>query len=90
MDTYCFWSKRLYNPFTKNIGLEVQFESRDDGSDTKDDRTTNTNIKEGGNYGNGQVAGPDVETTDLQEEDALQGFVSYGDEEDITLIFLIF
>ena len=32
----CFWSIRLYNPFTQNIGLEVQFESSDEKSDTED------------------------------------------------------
>ena len=45
MDTYCFWSKRLYNPFTQNLGLEMKFESNDEEIDTKDDRTTNTNIE---------------------------------------------
>ena len=33
--TGCFWSKRLYNPFTQNLGLEVQFESSDEKIDTK-------------------------------------------------------
>ena len=23
--TGCFWSKRLYNPFTQKLGLEIQF-----------------------------------------------------------------
>ena len=50
----------LYNPFTQKLGLEAQFESSDDESDAKDDRTTNTNIKEGGNYGNEQVGEPDI------------------------------
>ena len=67
--TGCFWYKRLYNPFTQNIGLEAQFERSYGESDTKDDRTKNTNIKEGGNYGNGQVANPDVETVDLTGDD---------------------
>ena len=40
-----FWSKRLYNPFTQKLGLEGQFESSDDKSDTKYDGTTNTNTK---------------------------------------------
>ena len=74
--TCCFWSNRLYNPFTHKLGLEAQFEISDDESDTKDDRTTNTNIKEGVNYGNGQVAKLDVKTVDLSGGDALQGFLS--------------
>ena len=76
MKTGCFWSKRLYNPCTYNLGPEAQFKISDDESDTKDDRTTNTNIKEGVNYGNGQVAKLDVKTVDLSGGDALQGFVS--------------
>ena len=40
--------------------LKMKFESSDDESDIKDDRTTNNNIKESGNYGNGIVADPDV------------------------------
>ena len=43
--TGCFWSKRLYNNFYQKIGLEAHFESSDDEIDTKDDRTTNTNIR---------------------------------------------
>ena len=40
--------------------MEVQFESSDSESDTKYDRTKNTNIKEGGNDGTGKVDKPDV------------------------------
>ena len=69
-------SKSLYNIFSQNIGLEAQFERSDDKSDTKDNSTTNTNIKEGGNDGNGQVANPYVETIDLTWDDAPQGFLS--------------
>ena len=50
-----FWYNLIYNTFTQNIGLEENFQSSDDKSDTKYDRTTNTNIKEGGNYGNDKV-----------------------------------
>ena len=75
MTTGCFWFKCLYNTFDQKLGLEVQFESSDDGSDTKDDRTKNTNIKEGGNDGNGLVAEPDVETVDLCGDDAPQGLL---------------
>ena len=56
--------------------MEAQFEISDEKSDNKDDRTTNINIKEGGNYGNGQVADPYVENVDLTGDDAPQGFVS--------------
>ena len=66
-----FWSKRLYNPFTRQLGLEMQFESSDDNSDTKEDIAPNTNIKEVGNDGNGQVAESDVETFDIPGNDAL-------------------
>ena len=45
MQTGCFLSKRIYNLFNQNIGLEAQFERSDDKSDTKDDKTKNTNIK---------------------------------------------
>ena len=38
----------------------MQFESSGEESDYKDGRNTNTNIKEGCNYGNGKVAKPDV------------------------------
>ena len=58
--TGCFWSKRLYNSFTQNIGLVMKFEVRDDESDTKYDRTTNTNIEECGDVGNCKLADPDV------------------------------
>ena len=75
-----FLSKRLYNPFTQELGLEMIFESSDDESDTKDDKTTNNNIKEGGNAGNGQVAKPDVETVDIPGDNTLQGFVSYSEK----------
>ena len=47
-----------------------------DDSDTKYDRTTNTNIKEGDDDGNGQVAEPDVKTVDLPVDDAPQGFLT--------------
>ena len=43
---------------------KAQFERSDDKSNTKDDRTTNTNMKEVGNDGNGQVNGTYVETVD--------------------------
>ena len=76
VNTNCFWFKRLYNPFNQGLVLEEQFEISDNESDTKDDRTNNTNIKEGGNDGNGQVEKPDVETVDLPGDDAPQGFVS--------------
>ena len=71
-----FWSKGLYNPFTQNLGLEAQFESSDNESDTKYDRTTNTNMKEGGKCSNRKVTEPDVEIVDVSGDDALQGFVS--------------
>ena len=74
MTTGCFWFKCLYNTFDQKLGLEVQFESSDDGSDTKDDRTKNTNIKEGVNDGNAQVEYPDEETINLTRYDAPQGF----------------
>ena len=83
MKTGCFWSKRLYNHFTRKLGLEVQFESSDDESDTEDDRTINTNIKEGGNGGNGKVAKPDVKTVDLTGGVVPQGFASESDKEDV-------
>ena len=76
MKTCCFWYKRLYNPFTQKLGLEAQFESSYDKIDTKYDRTTNTNIKEGSIFGNGQVEEPGVETVDLPGDYATQGFVS--------------
>ena len=74
--TCCFWSKRLYNPFTPKLGLEAKFEISDDKRDTKYNRTTNTNIKEGISCGNGQVSDPDVENVDIPGDDAPQGFVS--------------
>ena len=43
--TVCFWSKRFYKTFTQTLGLEAQFESSDDESDTKYYRTKKTNIK---------------------------------------------
>ena len=46
--------------------------------DTKYDMNKNTNIKEGGNYGHGKVAKPDVETVDITGDDSPQGFVSYS------------
>ena len=55
-----FWYKRLNTIFTQNLVLEANFESSDNESDTKDDRTISINIKEGGNGGNGQVADLDV------------------------------
>ena len=76
MKTGCFWSKRLYNPCTYNLGPEAQFKISDDESDTKDDRTTNTNFNEGVNYVNGKVFNTDVETVNLPGYDAPQGFVS--------------
>ena len=59
VDKGCLWYKRLYNPFTQKLDLEEQFESSDDKIHTKDDSTKNTNIKEGGNIGNGKVANTD-------------------------------
>ena len=54
----------------------MQFDISGDESDTKYDRTINTSIKEGGNYGNGQVDEPYVETFYLPGGDAPQIFVS--------------
>ena len=51
----------------------MHFESSDGKIDTKDGSTKNTNIKEGGNVGNGQVAEPDVEIFDIPGYDASQG-----------------
>ena len=84
MNTGCLWYKRLYNPFTHNLGLEAQFEISDDKIGTKYDRTKNTNIKEGVNYVNRQVYKPDVKTFDLPGYNALQVFVFYSDEEEVT------
>ena len=75
VNTGCFWYKSLNNTFTQKLGPEAQIESSGDKSDTKDDRTTNTNIKEVGNDGNVQVDDPDVETVYLPGDDAPQGFV---------------
>ena len=74
--TGCFWSNILHNNFTQKLIPEAQFESSDDESDTKYDKDKNTNIKEGGNYGNRQVDDTDVETVDLTWDDAPQDFVS--------------
>ena len=52
--------------------------------DTKYDMNKNTNIKEGGNYGHGKVAKPDVETVDITGDDAPQVFVSYSYKEEVT------
>ena len=76
LKTGCFWSNRLCNSFTHKLGLEGQFEISDEKIDTKHDRTKNISIKEGSNYGNGQVDKPDVETVVLSEDNPLQGFVS--------------
>ena len=76
LNTVCFWYKCLYNTFTHNLRLEVQFEIIDDESYTKDDRNQNTNIKEGGSYGDCQVAEPDVEAVDIPGDDELQVFLS--------------
>ena len=75
-NTGCVWSKRLYNLFTQKLGLEVQFKSSDGKSDTKYDRTINTNIKEVDNDCNGQVAKSNMETVDLPGDYAPQGFLS--------------
>ena len=72
--------KCLHNPFTQKLGLEAQFEIINYESDTKDYSTKNNNIKEGDNYGNGQVANPDLETVDLPGYDEPQVFFSYSDE----------
>ena len=88
VNTVCFWSKRLYNTFTQKLVLEVQFESSDGKSDAKDDSTKNTNIKEGGNYYNGQVAKPDVGTGHIPWDDVPQLFLSYSEEEEVTPAFL--
>ena len=53
-------------------------------NDTKDDRTTNTNIKYGDNSGNGQVYNPYGETVDLPGGDAPQFSVSYIEYEEVT------
>ena len=84
MKTGCFWSNSLYNPFTHKLGLEAQLEISDENSDAEDDRTKNTTIEEGGNYGNGKVADPDVETVDLTGYVAPRGFAFEIDEEDGT------
>ena len=76
MNTGCFWSKCLCNPFVHNLGLEDQFGRTDENIATKDGRDTKTNTKEGGNSGNGQVADPNVETVDLLGDDAPQGCLS--------------
>ena len=74
--TSCFWFEHLYNPFTQKIGLEVHFERSGEESDTKYDKTKNTNIKEDNNDVNGQVRDPDVETADLPGDDSPKVFVS--------------
>ena len=79
-----FWSNRLYNSFTQKLVLESRFESSASKSDTKDDGTKNTNIKKGGNYGNGQLSKIDVETVDISGDDASQGFLSYSNKEEVT------
>ena len=61
----------------------MQFEISDDDIDTKDDRTTNTNIKEGCNNGNWNVANPNIETIDLPGDVVPQGFESESDKEDV-------
>ena len=66
----------MYNPFTQKLGLEEHFESSDDRSDTEDDRTKQTKIKEGSNDGNGKVAETDVETVDPPGDIVPQGFAS--------------
>ena len=81
-------SKCIYNPFTHNLGPEAQFESSDNESDTKDDRTMKTNIKEGGNSVNGILANPDVEMVDLPGYIAPQGFESESDEEGVVPKFI--
>ena len=62
----------------------MQVESNDDDSDTKIYTTTNTNIHEGGNGGNAQVADTDVETVDIPGDDVPKLFVSWSYEEVIT------
>ena len=81
--TGCFWSNRLHNPFTQNLGLEAHFEISDEESDTKYYNTTKINIKEGGKYGNGKVVNTDVENVDFPGYDSPKGFLSYIDEEDV-------
>ena len=76
MKTGIFWSKRFYNPFTQKLGLEAQFEISDGKSDTKDDRATNTNIKEGSIDYNGKVVKPHVNCFDIPGGAAPQGFLS--------------
>ena len=83
LKTGCFWSRRLYNPFTQKLGLEMQFEGSADKSDIKDDSTKNTNIKEGSNDDNEQVSETDVETVDISGDDALQAFVSQIEQEGV-------
>ena len=75
MKTGLFWSKSLYNLFSQYLGLEAQFERSDDKSNTKYDKTTKTYIKEGGNYGNGKLGEPDLETVDPPRYDVLQVFL---------------
>ena len=78
-NTGCVWSKRLYNLFTQKLGLEVQFKSSDYESDTKNDSTTNTNIKEDVNNGNAKVDDPDVKTVVLTGDVVPQGFAYESD-----------
>ena len=52
------------------------FESSDGESDTKYDRTKNTNVNYGGNGGNRQVDDSHEDTVDIPGYNAPQGFLS--------------
>ena len=62
----------------------MKFERSDDESDGKYDTTKSTNVKYGDNDGNVQVAKTDVETVNLNGDDAQKGFMYQIDKEDIT------
>ena len=79
----CFRYKQLYNSFTQNLWLGVQFESSGDESDTKYYITTNTNSKEAVNYLNEKAANPDVETVDIPGDVAPQVFSYDSYKEDV-------
>ena len=53
----------------------MKFERSDDESDGKYDTTKSTNVKYGDNDGNVQVAKTDVETVNLNGDDAQKGFM---------------
>ena len=82
-----FLSTHFYDPFIQKLDLGAHFETIDEKSDSKDDRTTNTNLKEVSNYVNGKVVNPDVGTVDLIGGVASQGFSYENYEENITSKF---